>query len=190
MYQHYAGLIFDMDGTLFNSEPIHRKAWHKVLHDYGLHIDEQNMAALNGSPSWHIAQHIIRLNQADLDPHQLAEEKNALLKTLPLDEITLLPAAQVVKTWYGRCPLAVGTGSDSSIARLLLEHTGLLDYFAAVVAADQVQQHKPAPDTFLRCAELLGVPASQCLVFEDADFGVQAAQRAGMAVTDVRVAQL
>lgn len=187
MYQRYAGLIFDMDGTLFNSEPAHDRAWQLVLHKYSLRTDKQIMSSLNGSPTWCIAAEIIRLNGADLDPHRLAQEKNQLLATLSLGELQLLPAAEVVKNWYGRRPMAVGTGSDSKIAKALLEHAGLFNYFNCVVSADDVQQHKPAPDTFLRCAELIGVPAGQCVVFEDADFGVQAAQQAGMDVVDVRL---
>ncbi len=83
--------------------------------------------------------------------------------------------------------MSVGTGSESAIAEALLKHLGLRHYFSAVVAADHVKHHKPAPDTFLRCAELMGVPPAKCVVFEDADFGIQAARDAGMAAVDVRL---
>jgi beta-phosphoglucomutase-like phosphatase (HAD superfamily) len=75
MYERYAGLIFDMDGTILDTEPTHRKAWNEVLGRYGMRFDMQAMVALNGSPTWRIAQAIIELNQADLDPHALAQEK-------------------------------------------------------------------------------------------------------------------
>ncbi len=71
--------------------------------------------------------------------------------------------------------------------RALLAHLGLRHYFSAVVAADHVVNHKPAPDTFLLCAERMGVAPEKCVVFEDADFGLQAAKRAGMDVVDVRL---
>jgi HAD superfamily hydrolase (TIGR01509 family) len=82
--------------------------------------------------------------------------------------------------------MAVGTGSERAIAEALLTHLNLRHYFTAVVAADDVENHKPAPDTFLLCAELMGVDPTKCVVFEDADFGLEAARRAGMDAVDVR----
>lgn len=73
------------------------------------------------------------------------------------------------------------------MAEALLNQLGVRELFTAVVGADDVQRHKPEPDTFLRCAELMGVAPKRCVVFEDADFGVQAAKAAGMDVVDVRL---
>lgn len=187
MYAQYDGLIFDMDGTLLDTEPTHRQAWTDVLARYGMRFDLQAMIALNGSPTWRIAQAVIELNQVDLDPHQLAREKTDAVKAILLDTVQPLPLIDVVKEWHGRRPMSVGTGSESAIAEALLNHLGLRHYFSAVVAADHVKHHKPAPDTFLLCAELMGVQPAKCVVFEDADFGIQAARDAGMAAVDVRL---
>ena len=152
-----------------------------------MRFDESSVVALNGSPTWRIAQHIIEQNQANFDPYALAEEKTAAVKAMLLDSVQPLPLIDVVKQWHGRRPMSVGTGSDSAIAEALLTHLGLRHYFAAVVAADHIQHPKPAPDTFLRCAELMGVVPQKCVVFEDADFGIQAARDAGMDAVDVRL---
>ncbi len=187
MYERYDGLIFDMDGTILDTEPTHRKAWNNVLGGYGLRFDMDAMVALNGSPTWRIAQAVIELNQADLDPHLLAREKTDAVKAMLLDTVQPLPLIEVVKAWHGRRPMAVGTGSESAIAEALLAHLNLRQYFTAVVAADDVKNHKPAPDTFLLCAERMGVAPEKCVVFEDADFGLQAARLAGMDAVDVRL---
>ncbi len=113
-----------------------------------MRFDEQAMVALNGSLTWRIAQAIIELNQADLDPHRLAQEKTQAVKAMLLDSVRPLPLIEVVKAWHGRRPMSVGTGSESAVAEALLVHLGLRHYFSAVVAADHVVNHKPAPDTF------------------------------------------
>lgn len=187
MYDAYNGLIFDMDGTILDTEPTHRQAWRQVLAQHGMTFDEKALIGLNGSPTWRIAQFIVEQHQSGLDPYHLAAEKTALFKSILFDVVRPLPLIEVVKAYKGRRPMAVGTGSEHAMAEALLQHLGLRDYFSAIVGADDVKRHKPEPDTFIRCAELMGVSPLRCVVFEDADFGLQAARAAGMDAVDVRL---
>ncbi|CAK9885785.1 MAG: Fructose-1-phosphate phosphatase YqaB [Candidatus Erwinia impunctatus] len=186
MYDRYQGLIFDMDGTLLDIEPSHLHAWHSVLSRYGMSFDPQIIRGLYGAPVNQIAQVILDRAGSDFDALRLAAEKKALVREMLFDTVKPLPLIEVVKAYKGKRPMSVGTGSDRSMALALLDHLHLRDYFTAIVTADDDTRHKPAPDTFLRCASLMAVPASQCVVFEDADFGIQAAEAAVMDVVDVR----
>nr|WP_278991837.1 fructose-1-phosphate/6-phosphogluconate phosphatase [Plesiomonas shigelloides] len=187
MYDRYQGLIFDMDGTIIESLPAHRQAWEEVLGRYGLPYEPEFMASQSGAPTWQIASSILTRHGADLDPRLIAKQKADAVELLLFDLCRPLPLIEdVVKAYHGRRPMAVGTGSETAVAEALLCHMGLRDYFAALVGANDVQAHKPAPDTFLLCAEKLGIAPQHCVVFEDAEFGLQAARRAGMDVVDVR----
>lgn len=186
MYDRYQGLIFDMDGTLLDTERSHIKAWQQVLAKYDMQYDYDYMKQFNGTPTRNFAKIIIEQHNRDLDPAAIVEEKVKIVESIILDEVRTLPLFDVVKEYYGKKPMAIGTGSRRGLAEQLLNHLGIRHYFDVVVGADDVQNHKPFPDTFLLCANLIHVEPQQCVVFEDADFGIQAAKAANMHFVDVR----
>ena len=187
----YEGLIFDMDGTVIDTMPCHKQAWDRVGVEMGYSLDGNVMYELGGAPVRTIAKAMMEKAQM---PLSLIEDVISLKRKYGIELImqnaTLLPAADIVKQYVGQKPLALGTGSHRRITEMLLEKFQLQSHFCAVVTAEDVVNHKPEPDTFLRCAELLNVNPLKCLVFEDADLGVQAGLAAGMDVFDVRINQL
>lgn len=183
----YDALIFDMDGTLIDTMPSHAKAWEKVGAHLGYPVKGDVMYELGGATVRTIATETCHRYGI---PLALLEEVIRLKRQYGFEMVrenaTLLPAFDIVKRNLGKRAMALGTGSHGNMVNMLLDKFDLRQYFNAIVDADMVTTHKPHPETFLTCAEKLGILPSQCLVFEDADLGVQAALNGGMDVFDVR----
>jgi beta-phosphoglucomutase family hydrolase len=187
MYDDYAALIFDMDGTLVDSGQLHEFSWTATLNKYGIPIDGPFMRTLAGVPTKDTLEILVK--KFDCKVQASSDEMNEFKEQCVRDNMHRFVQAtaliEVVKKYHGKKPMAIGTGANTAEALLVLKQCGLDPYLDVVVGADQVKNPKPAPDTFLRCAELLGVDALQCVVFEDSKLGLQAAARAGMAGIDV-----
>ncbi|WP_346854124.1 beta-phosphoglucomutase family hydrolase [uncultured Draconibacterium sp.] len=179
-------LIFDLDGTLSDSLPVHIKTWNMIGEKYGFDFDPQIIYEMTGMPTIEFARRINRQYNVSESPENLVKMKQQLF----WDHADLLiPVAKVtaiVKRYHGKLPMAVGTGASRKSAEVQLKALGLTEYFDAIVSADDVTQHKPEPETFLECARLMGVEPQYCQVFEDGDLGIIAAEKAGMFITDVR----
>jgi len=187
MYDDYAALIFDMDGTLVDSGQLHEFSWRATLNKYNIPIDGPLMRSLAGVPTKETLAFLIQKFNCQVQTS--LDEMNEFKEQCVRDNVQryVKPTAlfELVKQYHGKKPMAIGTGANTPEALLVLQQCGIDSYLDAVVGADQVQHPKPAPDTFLRCAELLGVPPQNCVVFEDAQLGLQAAKSAGMAAVDV-----
>lgn len=187
MYDQYAALIFDMDGTLVDSGQLHEFAWTAMLNKYGIPIDRPLMRSLAGVSTKGTIE--ILLEKFNLKVEASLDEMNDFKEQVVHDNMHkyVKPTAliEVAQRYHGKKPMAIGTGAYTQEAITIIGLCGLDKYIQVVVGADQVQNPKPAPDTFLRCAELLGVDATQCVVFEDSKLGLQAAASAGMAGIDV-----
>lgn len=187
----YDGLIFDMDGTVVDTMPSHAKAWVKVGEHFGYPFDEKLLYELAGAPVNLVAKAQMERFGMPLDRlEEVVALKRELGQKMIMQHAQLLPAAKIVQEYSGKKPIALGTGSNRNTTEMLLGKFNLIHYFNAIVTAEDVEKHKPAPDTFLRCAELLKVDPRRCLVFEDADLGIEAALSGGMHAFDVRSQQL
>ena len=189
--EQYHGLIFDMDGTVVDTMPSHAKAWELVGEHFGYPFDSRLLYEMAGAPVNLVAKAMMQRYGMPLEHlDDVIELKRDLGQKMIMQHSSLLPAAQVVKDFFGKKPMALGTGSYRGTTEMLLGKFDFAQYFNAIVTAEDVKKHKPAPDTFLRCAELIQVAPHRCLVFEDADLGIEAALRGGMHAFDVRSNEL
>ena len=179
-------LIFDLDGTLSDSLPVHVKTWNMIGEKYGFVFDTRIMHEMTGRPTIEFAIRVVKQYNLKETPENIVKIKQESFWKLGylLEPVELV--ASIVKKYHGKIPMSVGTGASRKSAEVQLKALGFSDYFDAVVTADDVTEHKPEPETFLECARLMGVKPEQCQVFEDGDLGILAAQKAGMMVTDVR----
>jgi beta-phosphoglucomutase family hydrolase len=180
------GLIFDMDGTLADSMPIHFKAWKLTAAENGFEYTEKQFLDTAGMPTLKIVPLINRELGLNLDPIEFSRRKEELFLENIGDLKLIEPVADIVLRYHNILPMSIGTGGKKDIAKLTLKMLGFDKYFDIIVSAEDVEHHKPYPDTFLKCAELMNVPPEFCQVFEDGELGLIAAERAGMVVTDVR----
>ena len=180
------GLIFDCDGTLTDSMPLHYIAWREVLGRHGIAFDEDRFYSLGGMPTDKIIAMLAAETGKALDPFAVAHEKEqAFLDNMHLlEEIPAITG--IVRQQRGRVKMAVASGGFRNVIQRQLQQLGLNDYFDAVVTAEDTQRHKPEPDVFLEAARRLGVAPGRCRVYEDSDLGIEAARRAGMTWVDVR----
>lgn len=187
MYDQYAALIFDCDGTLVDSLYAHESAWIQTLNFYQIPFTPARMNQLGGVPTDKTIEALATDAGLKVDVPRVTRHKEKLFLSLIFDHIApVAPVVSIARQHHGRLPLGVGTGSDTRVARMMLEALGIDDLFDAVVGADMVKRHKPEPDTYLETARLLRVRPEDCCVFEDADGGIVAARSAGMQVVDVR----
>ena len=180
------GFIFDLDGTLANSMPVHLAAWQAVGEQYGFEYTEEDLKRYAGMSGGEIVRIINEKQNLDLDPDEITSQKeDRFLENLHKVE-PIEPVVRLLARYASQLPVSVGTGSFRRVALQILEAIGLSDSVELLVTADDVEKHKPDPDTFLKCAELMNVNPEECLVFEDAELGFQAAKNAGMQYIDVR----
>lgn len=182
------GLIFDLDGTLADTMPFHFEGWKKACNKYGADIDPAFLRKHTGSPGWIIASEIIKSCglEGKVTTDQILEEKLELFYAVQHLVKPIKPVVDIVKKYYRKLPMSVGTGGHREAVLRTLEITGMTKYFEIVVTANDVDNFKPHPETFLKCAELMNIDPVYCEVFEDGDLGIEAAKLGGMIVTDVR----
>ena len=176
-------LIFDLDGTLADTMPVHFLAYKHILVNYGINFTPELFAKLAGIPAVGTIEKLnewfgTKMNAEEVGHFKEREYEKIMHKMKPI-----VPVVELAKKYHGILPMAVGTGGYKRLAWKTMDILGLGKYFDILVSTEDVERPKPFPDTFLKCAEKMGVDPSVCEVFEDAQLGIQAAKTAGMMAT-------
>ena len=179
------GLIFDIDGTISDTMSIHLVAYQQTAVEYGFEITPEIFYSMSGIPAFQTSVLLKKEFNMDFDPLEFSNKKEALfLRNIHL-ALPIMPVINIIREYFGKLPMACGTGGTRFYALKTLELAGVRSYFEHIVTAEDVKNHKPHPDTFLKAAELIGIAPQYCQVFEDSHLGIQAANSAGMIATDI-----
>jgi HAD superfamily hydrolase (TIGR01509 family) len=181
----FGAYLFDCDGTIVDSMPLHYIAWKQALGEWNCAFDEELFFAWGGKPPVEIIAALNQMQCLQMPVGAVAERKeNLYFEQLP----NLKPVPEVleiIQAQQGLIPFAVVSGSTRESIVKSLTVVGLLDRFPVIVGSEDYLRSKPAPDVFLAGALRLGVPPEKCLVFEDATIGIEGAIAAGMATVMV-----
>ena len=178
----FAGYIFDVDGTLVDTMPLHFRAWDVAMQRAGLRhaLDEDLFYSYAGVPTLRVAELMIVHYGLNADAERIFNEKEQLFTELQPEIKLIEPVVEFARCVAEKAPVSVASGGPRLIVRETLRRMGLTDLFPVVVTPEDVTHGKPSPEMFLLAAARMGVAPEQCLVFEDGAPGFQAAAAAGM----------
>ena len=183
----FQAYLFDCDGTIADSMPLHYIAWKQALGEHGCEFPEDVFYSWGGMPTVQIVETLSAQQGIAMNAVEVAHRKELLYYQL-LPQLQAVPEVlEHIQLSHGKIPFAVVSGGNRESVTNSLKMLGLLDRFATLVCSEDYTKGKPAPEPFLVAAQRLGVAPSSCLVFEDTDLGIQAATAAGMA--SVRILQ-
>ena len=178
-------LVFDFDGTLVDSMPMHFRCWQRTLATVGLTFDHATFQRWGGVPTREIVRRLSADQGVAVDVEAVIAAKEACTRAHAHEAMPIEPVMAIARAHRGTLPMAIATGGPRALVGPRLDVLGIRDWFGAIVTADDVEYGKPHPEPFLRAAQLLGVDPTRCRAYEDAPSGMESARAAGMDVVDV-----
>jgi sugar-phosphatase len=182
-----SALIFDFDGTVAETTPLHARAFEETLAPFGVAVDYPSIAGLKTQDAILRCLRAEGRCEADFDLPVLVAEKQRRARTLIVEELMPIPAVEAFLVWArSRFRMALVTSGSRGTVTLALHRLGYEGWFDPVICAEDVARAKPAPDGFLKALAALQARPEQALVFEDAESGFEAARAAGLVVVDAK----
>ena len=187
---HIKGLIFDCDGTIADTMPLHYQAWVAALGEHGVEFPKAMFYEMAGIPTDRIIEILNERHGHNMPVADTARRKDAMFEEMIPQVVAITPVVDIVRQYHGKLPMAVASGGTLGLVTKTLDALGLTPFFQTLVTADDVKHGKPAPDIFLEAARRIGVYPELCCGFEDGELGLQAIRAAGMMAIDIRPAYL
>jgi HAD superfamily hydrolase (TIGR01509 family) len=185
--EYIKGLIFDCDGTLVDSMPLHMKAWEHAITQAGGEWNYDFIFSKKGMQGKDILTLYNKSFETDLDVEYTARVKQEYFHKHCAEMKPIDTVVDIVHRYALQLPMAVASGGSRENVLLSLELIGIKEYFTAIITADDKDvQPKPSPEIFLEAARRIHIHPQLCQVFEDGDIGLEAARMAGMLATDIR----
>jgi len=177
-------LVFDLDGVIVDSNPVHEEAWRLYMARFGADLDQPAMQRMYGLRNDEIVRDFFGrpMTEEEIAAHGAAKE--ALYRELMKDqlELRLVPGIREFLNAHRTTPMALATNAEPANAEFVLGRAGLRQFFRVIVDGHQVRRPKPNPEIYLLTSRLLGISPRNCIVFEDSCWGVEAARAAGARV--------
>ncbi len=185
--RRFKAYLFDFDGTVADTMPGHFEAWNHALKAYDLTFTKEQHQAWAGRPTREIVRLLSELHKVALPADEILHVKEIhYSKSVHLTK-AIVPVVEIIQAAHGKIPMAIVSGSRRNAVSSTLKLLKMDHYFDLLVCAEDYLNGKPAPDCFLKAAEFFKIPPGDCLVFEDALLGIQAAQAAGMEYLKIEV---
>lgn len=176
----FGAYIFDCDGTIADTMPLHFRAWTKAMGEFGGTFPEELFYQWGGKPTDVIIAQLNAKFGTKLDVVDTVRTKEKYYLSMIPEVLPIVPVLQIARQMHGVIPMAIASGGMHELVDATLLALGIKDLFDAIVCAEDYEHGKPAPDPFLEAARRLGVEPGACLVFEDSPTGIAAAKAAGM----------
>ncbi len=174
--------LFDLNGTMINDMEYHINAWHKIFNSLGANISLQRMKEECYGKNHEVIERVLPGRFADKEKDEMSYEKEKTYQKEFRPYLQLIEGLNIFleKAHKTGIKMAIGSAAIMFNIDFVIDGLDIRNYFSSLISADNVTHSKPHPETFLKCAEALGVKPNECIVFEDAPKGVEAAKNAGM----------